>query len=206
MFSYEQRYKTFINKKWPLTGYQSNPHLLAICGYICKSTAKDLAAMCVYCKKHLEGWEKSDIPILEHWSHKKDCVLFTPSKMSENGASTFIRYDLKENVPFIFCYKCGSIDLSHKCPVKKRYTINFYKTSEFFFINLLKGQYKEAIDLYVNFNLFLPTNYKNIFNYIFDSCKINNNLQTTRQLITEFIEKEVKQIEEKIDKDINEFI
>ncbi|WUR03511.1 Baculoviral IAP repeat-containing protein 5 (BIRC5) [Vairimorpha necatrix] len=206
MFSYEQRYKTFTNMKW-LSGYASNPHLLAICGFICKSNTLEQSAMCVYCKKHLEGWEESDVPILEHFAHKKDCSIFTPNKMTDKRSNSFIRFDLKEGIPFIFCYKCGSTDKSHKCLVTKRFSLNLKKPSDFFFIKLISGEYKETIDLYMQINLYLPKNIKDIFGYIFESTKFNMSpLTTVRALIGDYIEKEVKNLKDKMDKDIEKYL
>lgn len=206
MFSYEQRLKTFINKKWPTKDYKSNPQLMAICGYICKSTPSNLAAMCVYCKKHLEGWEKSDVPILEHYSHKKDCILFSPHKLALNNKPSFIRYDLKDGMPFEFCYKCGSIDTLHNCTVTKKYKLSLKKSSEFFFIRLISGEYNDIIDLYLSKTLYLSLDIKDIFRTILENHYVSYfPFKTVKELISEFINNEIQAMNDKITNEIEEY-
>jgi hypothetical protein len=214
MFSYEERLKTFSDKGWPTEEYKSNPHLLAISGFVCKSTSNDLAAMCVYCKKHLEGWEPSDIPVIEHYDHKKDCVLFSPHLLksqnillngNKNIIQGFVRYDLRMDTPFIFCYKCGSTDTNHACPNTKKFRINLKKPSDFFFIKLISGVYKDEVDLYITKKVFLPGDLKNILRDIFNEADLireTDSMKTVECFIKEYVDRSIRKVKSFFDEDI----
>ncbi|EQB61865.1 baculoviral iap repeat-containing 5b [Vairimorpha apis BRL 01] len=186
MLSYEERLKTFTDKNWPNSEYKCTSKLMALCGFVCESTKKILVAKCIYCEKILEGWEKSDIPIIEHYNHKKKCVLFNPRFFKNRllffdsnddkslPKNNFIRYDIIKNRPFIFCYKCGSTT-KHTCKDIK-FKIDFIDSNIFFF-KLISGKFLDMIDLHITTNLKVPVKIKNIFEGILEKvdpfCSLN---------------------------------
>lgn len=201
MLSYEERLKTFLDKNWPITEYKCTPKLMALCGFVCESTNKTLAAKCIYCQKILEGWEETDIPVVEHYNHKKKCVLFNPrfyknrlsffdSTDDKNLAkNNYIRYDLIKNVPFIFCYKCG-LTTKHSCKDIK-FKADFVNPSIFFF-KLISGKFLDMIDLHLITSLRIPCAIKNVFSELLFNvepfCSLNEFLEKCENEILKKLE------------------
>lgn len=129
MESYQNRLATF--KNW---GKQLEPEkfeLFAITGFFCTSSNQEDNTTCVFCSKSLEGWEATDVPVEEHYSHSARCPLFNLNNymsrrktFEANGVgesndqallskSGFFSFQLKNSSPGdTFCFRCGfSIDV-----------------------------------------------------------------------------------------------
>lgn len=205
MLSYEERLKTFTDKNWPTDGYNCTPKLLALCGFVCESTDNTLAAKCIYCNKILEDWEKTDIPVIEHYNHKKKCVLFNIRFLKNRllffdsnddksvAKNNFIRYDLLKDIPFIFCYKCGATN-NHTCKDIK-FKIDFVNPGIFFF-KLISGKFLEMIDLHVNTDLKLSLKFKNLFCDLLDNvepfCSVGDFLKKCENDMLEKLELQLR--------------
>lgn len=132
MESYQNRLATF--KNW---GKQLEPQkyeLFAITGFFCTSNSQADNTTCVFCSKSLEGWEFTDIPVEEHYSHSTRCPLFNLNNymsrkktFESNGVgesnnqallskSGFFAFQLKNSsLGDTFCFRCGfNIDV-HLC-------------------------------------------------------------------------------------------
>lgn len=73
MFSYEERLATF--GQWPKEFRPVLVSKLALIGQYSADTAS-LTTVCVYCHKKLEDWKTTDVPLVEHFKHNNNCVLF----------------------------------------------------------------------------------------------------------------------------------
>ena len=80
MFSYEERLETF--RDWPKEFRPLFVRRLAVMGqYALKDSS--LTTVCVYCRKVLEGWCITDVPLVEHADHNdNECPLFRLSLIS----------------------------------------------------------------------------------------------------------------------------
>lgn len=124
MESYENRLATF--KNWKKESKNLEGHLFAITGFFCSSRGEDDNTTCIFCEKSLEGWEDSDMPMQEHYSHSKKCPIFNLNNyiarkrmfeisrvedrfdISFFAKSGFFYFQLRNDSPDdIFCFKCG---------------------------------------------------------------------------------------------------
>eukprot|EP00866_Antonospora_locustae_P002406 jgi/Antlo1/2406/1199 len=129
MESYQNRLATF--KNWGKHLEPGKFELFAITGFFCTSSSQEDNTTCVFCSKSLEGWEATDIPVEEHYSHSAKCPLFNLNNymsrrktfeancvgescdhalLSKNG---FFSFQLKNSSPGdTFCFRCGfNIDI-----------------------------------------------------------------------------------------------
>ncbi|KCZ80453.1 hypothetical protein H312_02129 [Anncaliia algerae PRA339] len=178
MSSYEKRLKSFECSNNEI--FKGRESFFAITGFVLDNLNDSDNVSCVFCQKSLEGWEKQDNPMSEHYIHSKKCFIFNlntllPRKKSfefykkdaVNAESLaklgYFAYAIKENIPEIFCFKCGEMCNT----VQKNYLFNcklhFNKCNkrkpilgdknkeDFFFLNMLKGKYNNLFDDYLNF-------------------------------------------------------
>ncbi|KAL0266027.1 UNVERIFIED_CONTAM: hypothetical protein PYX00_011744 [Menopon gallinae] len=164
MESYQNRLATF--KSW---GKQLEPQkfeFFAVVGFFCTSNIQEDNTTCAFCSKSLEGWEATDVPVEEHYSHSTKCPLFNLNNYMARRR-TFEASGLKNTVPGdTFCFRCGfNIDVylcsdavrraeSHHntCPKRHLKNLSFDSGNPqgIFYIDLLKGRYNESITAYVD--------------------------------------------------------
>jgi baculoviral IAP repeat-containing protein 5 len=214
MFSYTERLRTF--GRWPKDYGAAVPEKLAIVGFACMDAeSEELTASCVYCDKTLEGWERADEPVAEHFSHKSSCPLFNmhlhrnrmatfkgwaerpkAQRLARNG---FVRYNLDEN-DFVFCYMCGSIDEEHRC--SRLLSFEADGALEVFFYNILRGVYNDSISEAVGTNVYIPQHMLERAGALvrrLGSCGV---LDRTEDAIGVFIRRELEAVSAKLEKDI----
>ena len=124
MESYQNRLATF--KNWGKQLVPQKFELFAITGFFCTSSSQEDNTTCVFCSKSLEGWEDTDIPAEEHYSHSTKCPLFNLNNyvsrrktFEANGVGEsndqallskhgFFSFQLKNSAPGdTFCFRCG---------------------------------------------------------------------------------------------------
>jgi baculoviral IAP repeat-containing protein 5 len=216
MFSYSRRLESF--KEWPKDYGVAVPEKLAIVGYVCTGVEDgNLTAACVYCNKALEGWERTDEPVLEHYSHKKVCPLFNmqlhknrmltfkdwgakaaAQRLARNG---FIRYNLNEN-DFIFCYMCGSMDETHRC--RERLSFDASGSSSVFFYNILRGKYNESIGEVLTTSVLVPQHMLKEVGVLVKTLSFCGVLGRTEDLIGEFMGRELEAANARLERDIED--
>jgi Inhibitor of Apoptosis domain len=118
-----ERKDTFSEWEFP----HLSPKLLAYAGFVkCGEEASSDAVMCVYCEKSLEGWRRTEVPVIEHCRHMHKCPLFNlgtgPARAAMFGFTRspflshairelvrggFFPYDVDPGETSLFCYSCG---------------------------------------------------------------------------------------------------
>ncbi|KAI5168515.1 hypothetical protein PAEPH01_0196 [Pancytospora epiphaga] len=128
-----------------------------------------------------------------------------------------VRFDIKEGVPFVFCIYCGSIGKAHKCALARNTRRNLgVLTKErmfltYFYIKWLRGEYLEMIDCYLNYEVYIPNDKKDLLKNLLS--QINDEevfaiagvkvRRAVEQLVREF-DLELQKMERKSLKMINE--
>ncbi|KAI5181445.1 hypothetical protein NEOKW01_1626 [Nematocida sp. AWRm80] len=118
-----QRLETFKEWRQERPGKED----LAYAGFIWEPSKKSSdAVVCVWCDKSLEGWDPTDVPMVEHYQHQPMCTLSslhqiqnrqetltatlpditvpTSLKLASNG---IFSYNLVPEEKSFFCYMCG---------------------------------------------------------------------------------------------------
>lgn len=220
MSSFEKRYisfKNFQEKSIP-------PELFASAFFISETPT---SCYCVLCKKNLDGWEASDVPILEHFKRHNDCPLFSlnttegrnrtfPASFDQEVKREFIKqgfffYKIKEKSRFdLFCYRCGFYvndrtgmikDHYKTCKKKKRNGNFFINNKHSIFANdLLSGRINLAA--YCFKNVYIPTkdheNYKELIEK--DECVFDDCGEVLKRKINKILKDSETMVDEEIEK------
>ncbi|AFN82999.1 hypothetical protein EROM_050670 [Encephalitozoon romaleae SJ-2008] len=214
MFSFKERMETFA--KWPEGYGVATPERLSVAGFVCLSTEEgNLTVECVYCHKTLECWERTDLPVREHYLHMSKCPLFNVNKIESrvnmfNGWDSkeakalarigFVKYNLGD-ADFIFCYKCGSIDKGHSCRRKRGSVYNLERRIDIFFYNLIEGSYNEEIMRYVENAMYIPRQSKKFLGMVANAFG-GSSLKRIGDVIDEYINDRLRDMEIAMDGDI----
>jgi hypothetical protein len=126
MSSFQRRLESF--KHWGEQDGVCTPEYLSVAGFSCETVGADQrGTVCYLCNKHLEGWETTDVPIEEHFSHSHKCPFFnlnviegriktfnderwdkTKDETRKIAKAGFFLYNIKEPIKNeIFCFNCG---------------------------------------------------------------------------------------------------
>jgi hypothetical protein len=212
MDSYERRLKTFENKNWFGKRKAYTPETLAICGFYTEKKFSSMAVKCYYCKKVLEGWDDDEVPIIEHFSHKKTCILFKPNVIKsrrdlfgneaayeELAKIGFIKFNILQDKPFIFCYKCGSQDKKHICKIKTTWKFDPKEKSEFFFANLISGRLQGMISDMLNDKLEISEKAREVLEPLIDEMEKCDPSQTLGEFITSYCTTKLNLVRDKME-------
>ncbi|KAF9761842.1 Protein bir1 [Nosema granulosis] len=220
MDSYEERLKTFQRKIWSTEGVSYTPESLAICGFYADKRSEALTVKCFLCKKVLEGWDDTDIPIVEHYNHRRTCIIFSPNLIksrkgllgdlptaTELAKRNFVKYNIFKNKPFVFCYKCGCQDTNHRCRIKNQtYKFNPDEESDFFFVNLISGRYINMLNDITNSKISIPEAAREALEALIDELEQFDPSKTLEDFIAAYCESKVRMVEEKMEKDLKEML
>lgn len=179
MTSYEKRLNSFKDSTNPI--FKEKKSLFAINGFILDAAGNGDNVTCQFCLKSLEGWEPNDDPLVEHYLHSKKCFIlnlktylprtksfdfYKKNAVNSSALSKFgyFAYAIKEDIPEIFCFKCGEMCntaqknyllrcKSHfsKCSKKKIGASSEKNCDDFFFSKLLKGEFNAFLDEYLTY-------------------------------------------------------
>lgn len=218
MDSYEERLKTFQSNVWNSSSTSYSPETLAICGFYADKKSKALTVKCFLCKKVLEGWDDTDVPIIEHYNHRRTCILFSPNLIKSRRAllgseatgnelakNNFVKYNIIKNRPFIFCYKCGSQDISHKCKLKTQ-IFKFHPggDSAFFFPNLISGKFTQMLSDLLSSKINIPELAREALEPLIDELEQFDPSKTLEEFISTYCDNKVKMVRDRINSDLQE--
>ncbi|KAF7684646.1 Baculoviral IAP repeat-containing protein 5.2-A [Astathelohania contejeani] len=226
MSSLEKRLKSF--KNWTLASYTVTPKTLAIAGFV-NQPSTNSCTKCYICDKQLEGWEDTDSPFDEHYSHNKKCPLYNlhlltsrlatfkewtgPISTQVLARNGFFLYQIKESVNNdIFCFKCGFriIEFSnlpgHDCEFKSMTVRKFDPTHRLFYISLLKGKYTKMLIEYINGEILVPISYHSDFQHLNKFINGKECLGTTREALASGLKRMLESINEEFEKEKNKVL
>lgn len=184
MFSYEERLASFRN--WPAEYKPVLVRKLALLGQYSVSTADGSGGTeCVYCGHRRTEWRKEDEPLLVHLADSGNCSIFHLGRTSDrirlfslqSGAApslpTFLQFNIKKNVPFIFCGMCGCAAIAeHPCATKlsakpiRPESVLYIKT---FYLRFLRGDFLAEVDFYLTHQLFVPDRFHSVIRQILEA-------------------------------------
>lgn len=220
MDSYEERLKTFQNSVWNSSDKFYSQETLAICGFYADKKSKSPAVKCFLCKKVLEGWDDTDVPIIEHYNHRRTCILFSPNLIksrrvllgneptaNELAKNNFVKYNIIKNKPFVFCYKCGSQDVDHTCKMKSQ-VFKFHPGGEsnFFFVNLISGRLTPMVSDLLNSKINISEKARVALEPLIGELEQFDPSKTLEEFISAYCNSKVEMVRDKINSDLSEIL
>ncbi|KAI4291173.1 hypothetical protein PAPHI01_0447 [Pancytospora philotis] len=121
----------------------------------------------------------------------KQLALAEGSEAQLLAKKCFIRFDIKESVPFSFCYLCGASELVHSCWQRSRRlsTTSAQLTADtaarpLFYIEWLKGKHLDRIGRYLASDLCIPNAQRDTIRALLDAAPAARPFETIGDFVT----------------------